>query len=47
MPSQKSIDDNWEKAIDHRNPVAKGSTESPRNLRPLHREENREKSGKT
>lgn len=35
----------WE--IDHRNPVAKGGTENPRNLRPLHWEENREKSDKT
>jgi len=33
--------------IDHRNPVAKGGTEGPRNLRPLHWEENRDKSGKT
>jgi len=35
----------WE--IDHRNPVAKGGTDNPRNLRPLHWEENREKSDKT
>jgi hypothetical protein len=32
----------WE--IDHRNPVAKGGTDNPRNLRALHWEENREKS---
>ncbi len=35
----------WE--IDHRNPVANGGTENPRNLRALHWEENREKSDKT
>lgn len=35
----------WE--IDHKNPVAKGGTDNPRNLRPLHWEENREKSDKT
>jgi len=35
----------WE--IDHRKPVAKGGTENPRNLRPLHWEENLEKSDKT
>jgi len=35
----------WE--IDHRNPVAKGGTDNPRNLRALHWEENREKSDKT
>jgi len=34
----------WE--IDHRNPVAKGGTDNPRNLRPLHWQENREKSDK-
>ncbi len=77
MPSNKVIEDNWEKAavvrgrnpdawrrdeegniirwgsygtvgeygweIDHRNPVAKGGTDSPRNLRALHWQENREK----
>lgn len=31
----------WE--VDHRNPVAKGGTDNPRNLRALHWEENREK----
>ena len=31
----------WE--IDHRNPVAKSGTDSPRNLRALHWQENREK----
>lgn len=35
----------WE--IDHRNPVSKGGTDNPRNLRPLHWEENREKGDKT
>ena len=34
----------WE--IDHKNPVAKGGTDSLRNLQPLHWEENREKSDK-
>jgi len=77
MPSNRVIEDNWEKAvtirgrnpdvwrrdeegntirwgsygtmgeygweIDHRNPVAKGGTDSPRNLRALHWQENREK----
>jgi hypothetical protein len=77
MPSNRIIEDNWEKAdtirgrnpdvwrrdeegniirwgsygtmgeygweIDHRNPVAKGGTDSPRNLRALHWQENREK----
>jgi len=32
----------WE--IDHKNPVSKGGTDNIRNLRPLHWEENREKS---
>ena len=31
----------WE--IDHKNPKAKGGTDNPRNLQPLHWEENREK----
>jgi 5-methylcytosine-specific restriction endonuclease McrA len=78
MPSNKVIEDNWDKAspirgknpdtwrrdeegnvirwgsygttgeygweIDHRNPVARGGTDSPRNLRALHWQENREKS---
>lgn len=35
----------WE--IDHRNPVSKGGTDNPRNLRALHWEENREKGDKT
>ena len=34
----------WE--IDHRNPVANGGTDNPRNLRALQWEENREKSDK-
>jgi 5-methylcytosine-specific restriction endonuclease McrA len=34
----------WE--IDHKNPVSKGGTDNIRNLRPLHWEENREKSDK-
>ena len=34
----------WE--VDHRNPVAKGGTDNPRNLRALHHEANREKSDK-
>jgi len=34
----------WE--IDHKNPVAKGGTDSLRNLQALHWEENREKSDK-
>ncbi len=34
----------WE--VDHKNPVAKGGTDSMRNLQPLHWEENREKSDK-
>lgn len=80
MPSQKQIDQVWEKAklvkgknpevwrkdaegnlirkgsygtkgefgweIDHRKPLAKGGSDDPRNLQPLHWEENREKSGK-
>lgn len=35
----------WE--IDHRNPVSKGGTNSPRNLRALNTEANREKSDTT
>ena len=35
----------WE--IDHRNPVANGGTDHPRNLRALHWQENREKSDET
>jgi len=35
----------WE--VDHRRPVAQGGSESIRNLRALHWEENREKSDKT
>ena len=34
----------WE--IDHRNPVSRGGTDNPRNLRALHWEENREKGDK-
>ena len=34
----------WE--IDHKNPVSKGGSDDPRNLRPLHWEENREKGDK-
>jgi hypothetical protein len=34
----------WE--IDHKNPVAKGGTDNPRNLQPLHWEANRKKSDK-
>ena len=32
----------WE--IDHKNPLAKGGTDTNRNLQPLHWEENRQKS---
>jgi 5-methylcytosine-specific restriction endonuclease McrA len=80
MPSQKQIDQVWDKAkpvrgknpdvwrkdaegnlirkpsfgthgefgweIDHKKPVAKGGTDNPRNLQPLHWQENREKSDK-
>jgi len=35
----------WE--VDHKNPINKGGTDNLRNLRPLHWEENREKSDKT
>lgn len=35
----------WE--IDHKNPKANGGSDNMRNLRPLHWEENREKSDKT
>jgi 5-methylcytosine-specific restriction endonuclease McrA len=35
----------WE--IDHKNPVARGGTDSIRNLQPLQWEENREKSDKS
>jgi 5-methylcytosine-specific restriction endonuclease McrA len=35
----------WE--VDHCHPVSKGGTDNPRNLRPLHWQENREKSDKT
>ena len=34
----------WE--IDHKNPKSKGGSDNPRNLRPLHWEENREKGDK-
>lgn len=34
----------WE--VDHKNPVAKGGTDNPRNLQPLHWEANRKKSDK-
>jgi len=34
----------WE--IDHKKPKEKGGTDDPRNLQPLHWEENREKSDK-
>jgi len=34
----------WE--LDHKNPIARGGTESPRNLQALHWEENRAKSDK-
>lgn len=34
----------WE--IDHKNPVSRGGSDNPRNLRPLHWEENREKGDK-
>jgi 5-methylcytosine-specific restriction endonuclease McrA len=34
----------WE--IDHKKPIAKGGTDDPRNLQPLHWEPNREKSDK-
>ncbi|PKN00325.1 MAG: HNH endonuclease [Elusimicrobia bacterium HGW-Elusimicrobia-2] len=34
----------WE--IDHKNPKAKGGSDKPQNLQPLHWEENREKSDK-
>ena len=34
----------WE--IDHKNPKAKGGTDNPRNLQPLHWKENREKGDK-
>ena len=80
MPSQKLINDVWEKAkpirgknpdvwrrdaegnkirygsygtqgeygweLDHKNPVSNGGTDNPRNLQPLHWEENRAKSDK-
>lgn len=34
----------WE--IDHKTPVSRGGSEDPRNLQPLHHQENREKSDK-
>jgi len=34
----------WE--IDHKKPIEKGGTDNPRNLQPLHWEENRKKSDK-
>ena len=34
----------WE--IDHKNPVSKGGTDNPRNLQPLHWQENRKKGNK-
>jgi 5-methylcytosine-specific restriction endonuclease McrA len=34
----------WE--IDHKKPLAKGGSDDPRNLQPLHWQENREKSDK-
>ena len=34
----------WE--VDHKNPVSKGGTDSPRNLQALHWRENREKGNK-
>ncbi len=34
----------WE--IDHKNPKSKGGSDDPRNLQPLHWEENREKGDK-
>jgi len=34
----------WE--IDHKKPIAKGGSDDPRNLQPLHWEANREKSDK-
>ncbi len=34
----------WE--IDHKNPLSKGGTDTPKNIQPLHWEENRRKSDK-
>ncbi len=33
--------------VDHRNPVSKGGTDNPRNLRVLHHESNAKKGAKT
>ena len=34
----------WE--LDHKNPISKGGTDKPQNIRPLHWKENRQKSDK-